>query len=144
MECPVRRVRLQTGRDLWLPRVWQLVRGDDTEVVGQLYHDVLATKVAYDAMGVVANESKSTSFRLWAHPCRTVPLIVQGRPWNTRPVLHEAGVDHVLKTLATLHRGRAMADPLDQFREHYLPRSFRLLRLDTRLRTIPIDGRPGH
>lgn len=39
------------------PDVWQLVRGDDTQVVGRSYHDVLGIKLGCDALGTVANES---------------------------------------------------------------------------------------
>lgn len=39
------------------PKIWQLVRGDDTQVVGASYHDVLAIKLGHDALGAVANES---------------------------------------------------------------------------------------
>nr|WAK77286.1 MAG: RNA-dependent RNA polymerase [Totiviridae sp.] len=132
--------------------VWQVVRGDDTQVVGQSYHDVLVIKVGYDALGAKANESKftlrrgrteflrvETEDRLRGYPCRSIPLVTQRRPWNARPVRHEAGLEHVLKTLATLRRRLPRTDGVDAFREHFVRRSFRLLRLDPRLRTIPLS-----
>ncbi|KAL1468256.1 hypothetical protein MTO96_025564 [Rhipicephalus appendiculatus] len=39
---------------------WQIVRGDDTQVVSDHYLDVLAVKLGYDALGAEANESKFT------------------------------------------------------------------------------------
>ncbi|KAL1472335.1 hypothetical protein MTO96_039411 [Rhipicephalus appendiculatus] len=39
---------------------WQIVRGDDTQVVSDHYLDVLAVKLGYDALGVEANESEFT------------------------------------------------------------------------------------
>lgn len=91
-----------------VPKIWQLVRGDDTQVVGASYHDVLGVKLGYDALGAIANESKftlrrgrteflriETQDRLRGYPCRTIPLMVQRRPWNARPVRPEAGLAHV-------------------------------------------------
>nr|WAK77674.1 MAG: RNA-dependent RNA polymerase [Totiviridae sp.] len=131
--------------------VWQLVRGDDTQVTGASYHDVLGIKIGYDAMGAIANESKftlrkgrteflriETEDRLRGYPCRTVPLLTQRRPWNARPVMQEAGLEHVLKTMSTLRMRLADPSTLDQYREHYMRRCFRLLGLDCRLRRIPV------
>nr|WAK77248.1 MAG: RNA-dependent RNA polymerase [Totiviridae sp.] len=132
------------------PQVWQLVRGDDTQVTGRSYHDVLAIKIGYDAMGAIANESKftlrqgrteflriETEDRLRGYPCRTIPMMTQRRPWNARPVVQEAGLEHVLKTMATLRLRLPTCDGLDAYRDHYIRRCFRLLRLDSRLRNIP-------
>lgn len=92
------------------PQVWQLVRGDDTQVVGKSYHDVLAVKIGYDVLGAVANESKftlrqgcteflriETEDKLRGYPCRTVRLVTQRRPWSARPLNHEAALDHTSK-----------------------------------------------
>nr|WAK77577.1 MAG: RNA-dependent RNA polymerase [Totiviridae sp.] len=132
------------------PNVWQLVRGDDTQVCGASYHDVLAIKLGYDALGAIANESKftlrrgrteflrvETEDRLRGYPCRTIPLLSQRRPWNARPVLQEAGLEHVLKTMSTLRLRIADPTGLDSYREHYIQRCFRLLGFDARLRRIP-------
>nr|WAK77681.1 MAG: RNA-dependent RNA polymerase [Totiviridae sp.] len=132
-------------------RVWQLVRGDDTQVTGESYHDVLAIKIGYDAMGAIANESKftlrqgrteflriETGDRLRGYPCRTIPLLTQRRPWNARPVVQEAGLEHVLKTMATLRLRLPDPSGLDAYREHYIQRCMRLLSLDARLRRIPV------
>nr|WAK77608.1 MAG: RNA-dependent RNA polymerase [Totiviridae sp.] len=131
--------------------VWQLVRGDDTQVTGVSYHDVLGIKIGYDAMGAVANESKftlrrgrteflriETEDRLRGYPCRSIPLLTQRRPWNARPVMQEAGLEHVLKTMSTLRMRLPDPAALDEYREHYMRRCFRLLGLDGRLRRIPV------
>lgn len=114
------------------PSVWQLVCGDDTQVTGPSYHDVLAIKISYDAMVAVANESKftlrqgrteflriETEDQLRGYPCRTIPLLTQRRPWNARPVMQEAGLDHVLKTMPTLRLRLPDLAGLDSYREHY-------------------------
>ncbi|KAL1481243.1 hypothetical protein MTO96_034575 [Rhipicephalus appendiculatus] len=36
---------------------WQIVQGDDTQVVSHHYLDVLAVKLGYDALGAEANEN---------------------------------------------------------------------------------------
>nr|WAK77292.1 MAG: RNA-dependent RNA polymerase [Totiviridae sp.] len=132
------------------PRVWQLVRGDDTQVTSPSFHDVLAIKIGYDAMGAIANESKftlrqgrteflriETEDRLRGYPCRTIPMMTQRRPWNARPVVQEAGLEHVLKTMATLRLRLPSPEGLDAYRTHYIARSMRLLKFDHRLRNIP-------
>nr|AUX13136.1 polymerase [Lonestar tick totivirus] len=127
------------------------VRGDDTQVLSQNYHDVLGIKIAYDALGAEANESKftlrrgrseflriETSDRARGYPCRTVPLAVQRCPWNARPAGPEAIVSHVAKVLATL--GRRVADPshVHEFRQFYVDRMLNMYRMDIRLKRIPV------
>lgn len=129
------------------------VRGDDTQVVSDNYHDVLGIKIAYDALGAEANESKFTlrrgrseflriemSDRARGYPCRTIPLVVQRRPWNARPIGPEAVVSHVAKILATLSRRTPSPDHVLKFREFYISRVLNLLGLDSRLRSIPVGA----
>lgn len=73
---------------------WQLVCGDDTQVIGQSYHDVLAVEIGYDATRAVANKSSSLRVRrgrtrflrietrdhLRGYPRQAIPLTTQGRP----------------------------------------------------------------
>nr|WAK77465.1 MAG: RNA-dependent RNA polymerase [Totiviridae sp.] len=132
------------------PHVWQLVRGDDTQVVGRSYHDVLGVKLGYDALGAIANESKftlrrgrteflrvETEDRLRGYPCRTIPLIVQRRPWNARPVRTEAGLDHVAKAASTVRRRIPDPTGLDAFVGFFMTRTCGMLGLDERLLSIP-------
>ncbi|KAH6925306.1 hypothetical protein HPB50_003397 [Hyalomma asiaticum] len=41
-------------------RTWQIVRGDDTQVISEKYLDVLAIKIGYDALSAEGNESNFT------------------------------------------------------------------------------------
>lgn len=129
------------------------VRGDDTQVVSDNYHDVLGIKLAYDALGAEANESKftlrrgrseflriETSDRARGYPCRTVPLVVQRRPWNARPIGPESVVSHVAKILATLSRRTPSPEHVLRFRDFYISRVMGLLGLDPRLRSIPVGA----
>lgn len=135
------------------PRVWQLIRGDDTQVVGQSYHDVLGIKLGYDALRAVANESKltlcrgqthflriETEDRLRGYPCRTIPLIRQRRPWNGRTVKLEAGLDHVAKAASTVCQRIPDPTGLDSFVEFFMTRSCHKLGLDDRLLGIPTSA----
>ncbi|KAL1479032.1 hypothetical protein MTO96_052189 [Rhipicephalus appendiculatus] len=43
---------------------WQIVRGDDTQVVSDYYLDVLAVKLGYDALGAGRRPTR-VGFHLW-------------------------------------------------------------------------------
>ncbi|KAH7965387.1 hypothetical protein HPB49_007037 [Dermacentor silvarum] len=94
---------------------WQIVRGDDTQVVSDSYLDVLVVKLGYDVLGAEANDSKftlrpgrtkflrvKTSDRTRAYPCRTIPLLFQRRPWSTRPPTGDASLTRITKVGSVL------------------------------------------
>ncbi|KAH6935975.1 hypothetical protein HPB50_011963 [Hyalomma asiaticum] len=96
---------------------WQIVRGDDTQVVSESFLDVLAIKIGYDALGAEANESKFTLRRgrteflrvetsdvARCYPCRTVPLVNQRKPWSGRPDSDDASAARVVKVVNVLSR----------------------------------------
>lgn len=96
---------------------WQIVRGDDTQVISRSYFDVLAVKIGYDALGAEANESKFTLRRgrteflrvetgnvARCYPCRTVPLVNQRKPWSGRPDSDDASAARVVKVINVLSR----------------------------------------
>nr|WAK77427.1 MAG: RNA-dependent RNA polymerase [Totiviridae sp.] len=129
---------------------WQIVRGDDTQVVSDYYLDVLAVKVGYDALGAEANESKftlrrgrteflrvETSDRARAYPCRTIPLLEQRKPWSARPPSGDASLVRVDKVFSVL--ARRLPDPRDLrgFADHVIRRMMVKMQLDMRLISIP-------
>lgn len=96
---------------------WQIVRGDDTQVVSDSYLDVLSVKLGYDVLGAQANESKftlrlshieflciETSYRARAYPCRTILLLNQRRLWSTRPPTGDASLTRITKVASVLAR----------------------------------------
>nr|WAK77561.1 MAG: RNA-dependent RNA polymerase [Totiviridae sp.] len=129
---------------------WQIVRGDDTQVVSDHYLDVLAVKIGYDALGAEANESKftlrrgrteflrvETGDRARCYPCRTVPLLGQRKPWSARPAAADSGVHRVDKVFNVL--ARRLPDPEDllRFSDHVINRMMCKMGLDMRLLSIP-------
>nr|WAK77387.1 MAG: RNA-dependent RNA polymerase [Totiviridae sp.] len=129
---------------------WQIVRGDDTQVVSDYYLDVLAVKIGYDALGAEANESKftlrrgrteflrvETGDRARCYPCRTLPLLGQRKPWSARPAAADSGVHRVDKVFSVL--ARRLPDPADLlgFADHVLRRMMSKMSLDIRLLAIP-------
>lgn len=73
---------------------------------------MLAINIGYNALGPIANDSKFTlcceqflrvelTDWLSGYSC-ALPLQYQHRSWYARPVMHEAGLEHVLKTMAML------------------------------------------
>lgn len=98
----------------------------------------------------MANESKftlrrggteflriQTEHRLRGYPCRTIPLIVQQRPWNARPVKVEAALDHVAKAASTVRRRIPDPTGIDSFVDFFLARSCHKFGLDERLLSTP-------
>nr|WAK77737.1 MAG: RNA-dependent RNA polymerase [Totiviridae sp.] len=129
---------------------WQIVRGDDTQVVSDYYLDVLAVKLGYDALGAEANESKftlrrgrteflrvETGDRARAYPCRTIPLLGQRKPWSARPPSADASLTRVDKVFSVL--ARRLPDPTDLlgFADHVMYRMMSKMKLDFRLIKIP-------
>lgn len=137
------------GREL---ATWQIVRGDDTQVISSSYLDVLAVKLGYDVLGAEANESKFTlrpgrteflrveiSDRARAYPCRTVPLLFQRRPWSSRPPTGDASLTRIVKVASVL--ARRLTDPslMLEFVEFVIERMMAKMGLDRRLARIPVS-----
>lgn len=129
---------------------WQIVRGDDTQVISPNYLDVLAVKIGYDVLGAEANESKFTlrrgrteflrveiEDRARCYPCRTVPLVGQSKPWSARAPTADASLTRLDKVFSVL--ARRLPDPRDllAFADHVLSRMVSMMRLDVRLISIP-------
>lgn len=129
---------------------WQIVRGDDTQVVSDHYLDVLAVKLGYDALGAEANESKftlrrgrteflrvETGDRARAYPCRTIPLLGQRKPWSARSPSADASLSRIDKVFSVL--ARRLPDPSDLmgFADHVMYRMMSKMKLDFRLIRIP-------
>nr|WAK77658.1 MAG: RNA-dependent RNA polymerase [Totiviridae sp.] len=137
------------GRGL---NTWQIVRGDDTQVVSDSYLDVLAVKLGYDLLGAEANESKftlrpgrteflrvETSDRARAYPCRTVPLLFQRRPWSTRPPTGDASLTRITKVGSVLARRLTDASLLEEFVVFVVERMLSKMGVDHRLAKIPVN-----
>nr|WAK77278.1 MAG: RNA-dependent RNA polymerase [Totiviridae sp.] len=129
---------------------WQIVRGDDTQVVSDHYLDVLAVKLGYDALGAEANESKftlrrgrteflrvETGDRSRAYPCRTVPLLEQRKPWTARPPSGDASLVRIDKVFSVLSRRLPHPEDIMRFADHVLRRMMAKMGLDLRLLSIP-------
>nr|UYL95644.1 MAG: RNA-dependent RNA polymerase [Kashgar Totiv tick virus 1] len=131
---------------------WQIVRGDDTQVVSEKYLDVLAVKIGYDALGAEANESKftlrqgrteflrvETGAVSRCYPCRTVPLINQQKPWSGRPDSDDASAARVMKVVNVL--SRRVDDPrlILDFGRFVAEKMVTKKGVDVRLLSIPVS-----
>nr|UUT42649.1 MAG: RNA-dependent RNA polymerase [Totiviridae sp.] len=130
---------------------WQIVRGDDTQVVSDHYLDVLAVKLGYDALGAEANESKftlrqgrteflrvETGDRARAYPCRTIPLLGQRKPWSARSPSADASLTRIDKVFCVLARRLPDPSDLQGFADHVMHRMMSKMKLDFRLIRIPV------
>lgn len=132
-------------------QTWQIVRGDDTQVVSRYYLDVLAVKIGYDALGAEANESKFTLRRgrteflrvetgdvSRCYPCRTVPLVNQRKPWSGRPDSDDASAARVVKVVNVL--SRRVDDPTSilDFGRYVATKMVTKKGVDARLLSIPV------
>ncbi|KAH6948584.1 hypothetical protein HPB50_025180 [Hyalomma asiaticum] len=130
---------------------WQIVRGDDIQVISRRYLDVLAVKIGYDALGAEANESKFTLRRgrteflrvemsdvACCYPCRTVPLVNQRKPWSGRPDSDDAYGARVVKVVNVL--SRRVDDPrtIQDFGRYVAEKTVAKKGVDVRLLSIPV------
>lgn len=143
-------LHLLTGLDVRSQSTLE-IRGDDTKVVTSDYMDALAIKLLYDGLGAVANEAKfglyrarveflrvEMSDRARAYPMRSVPGIMQRKPWNATPWREESVLAGLVKTCAVLRRRTPFPDAVDTLESHLRSRWFGRLGLDPRLGQIPI------
>lgn len=130
---------------------WQLVRGDDTQVVSPHYLDVLGVKIGYDAMGAEANESKFTLRRgrteflrvetghfSMCYPCRTIPLVNQRKPWSARQPTGDGSVSTIVKVGHVLSRRLRDASRILAFIAFLAQKMARMMGIDQRLISIPV------
>lgn len=131
---------------------WQIVRGDDTQVVSERFLDVLSIKIGYDALGAEANESKFTLRRgrteflrvetgqvARCYPCRTVPLVNQRKPWSGRPDSDDASAARVVKVINVLSRRVDEPGTILKFGRFVAEKMVTKKGVDVRLLSIPVS-----
>jgi len=141
--------------------VW--LRGDDSAISSSSYAHVLLFRVLYEAIGARGADGKfgvlhqqSEFLRLWYSPTglkgymsRSVPSIVQRKPWNPEPLDDATSMSAIRDALYTIRRRGGPVDKLDKAwasvkqtwsQEHHLSQVWLQIPLPRGLGVEPWDG----
>lgn len=130
------------------------VRGDDSQTITYNYLRALCQRISYELIGAKGNEKKfgiykgrSEFLRLECsngkyrgYACRSVPNIMQRKPWNALPWADEGAMAGVLSALGTISRRASLSsDIVNALRVHLVLRHCRANKINVALCVSPMS-----
>lgn len=128
-------------------------RGDDTKILDRSYLNVLGMRIGYEAIGAEGNDAKfgiyhrrteflriETSDRARAYVMRTIPNLMQRKPWNPAPWRLEGRLAAVAENFGTCIRRGLDESKWRPVMETIALRWCRASRISTQLARIPMNA----